>query len=139
MENRNVNLLPFRELIRGGGKIDLAETILNIFIFVPLGIYGRIIFRQWMFANRLLSICLISLTFEALQYFFRIGAFDITDIITNTLGGMIGIVIYEAIEKIFNDVSRSQKFINIVGTIGTVIIITLLALLKLNMLPVRYQ
>jgi glycopeptide antibiotics resistance protein len=33
MENRNVNLIPF-------GKIDVSETILNVVIFVPLGIYA---------------------------------------------------------------------------------------------------
>ena len=77
--------------------------------------------------------------FEALQFILRAGAFDITDIITNTLGGIIGLMIFEAIEKVFNNSVKAQKFINIIAAIGTVLMISLLLLLKMNMLPVRYQ
>ena len=77
--------------------------------------------------------------FEALQFIFRVGAFDITDIITNTLGGIIGLMIFKAIEKVFKNSVKAQKFINIIAAIGTVLMISLLLLLKMNMLPVRYQ
>ena len=77
--------------------------------------------------------------FEVLQFILRIGAFDTTDIITNTLGGIIGLMIFGAIEKVFNNSVKTQKFINIIAAIGTVLMILLLLLLKMNMLPVRYQ
>ena len=77
--------------------------------------------------------------FEVLQFTFSIGAFDITDIITNVLGGIIGSLIFEAIEKLFNNSVRTQKFITIIAAIGTALMISLLLLLKLNMLPIRYQ
>jgi glycopeptide antibiotics resistance protein len=67
------------------------------------------------------------------------GAFDITDIITNALGGLIGLIIFEEIERIFNDSIKSQKFINIIAAIGTAIMISLLSLLKLNMLRIQYR
>jgi glycopeptide antibiotics resistance protein len=35
------------------------------------------------------SFCL-SLTFELLQLFFRLGSFDVDDLLLNTAGGMIG-------------------------------------------------
>ncbi len=132
MENRNVNLIPF-------GKIDVSETILNVVIFVPLGIYAGVLFKRWIFVKKLLLFFLISLMFEGLQFIFRIGAFDITDIITNILGGIIGSLIFEAIEKLFNNSVKSRKFITIIAAIGTVLMISLLLLLKLNMLPIRYQ
>jgi len=68
-----------------------------------------------------------------------VGAFDSTDIVTNTLGGMIGLLIFKAIEKAFNNSTKAQKFINILAAIVTAIMIVLLWLLKLNMLPIRYQ
>ena len=132
MENRNVNLIPF-------AKIDVAEIILNLVIFVPLGIYAGVLFKRWGFVKKLFFFFLISLMFEGLQFIFRIGAFDITDIITNVLGGIIGSLIFEAIEKLFNNSVKAQKFITIIAAIGTVLMISLLLLLKLNMLPIRYQ
>ena len=132
MGNRNVNLIPF-------GKIDVSEIILNVVIFVPLGIYAGVLFKRWAFVKKLFFFFLISLMFEGLQFILRVGAFDITDIITNILGGIIGLVIFEAIEKLFNNSVKSRKFITIIAAIGTVLMISLLLLLKLNMLPVRYQ
>ena len=132
MEKRNVNLIPF-------GKIDVAEIILNVVIFVPLGIYAGVLFKRWGFVKKLFFFFLISLMFEGLQFIFKIGAFDITDIITNILGGIIGSLIFEAIEKLFNNSVKSQKFITIIAAIGTALMISLLLLLKLNMLPIRYQ
>ena len=136
MENRNVNLIPFNE---PNGKIDFVEIILNVLIFVPLGIYAGVLFKRWAFVNKLFFFFLISFMFEALQFILRVGAFDITDIITNILGGIVGLLIFEAIEKFFNNSVKSQKFINIIAAIGTVLMISLLLLLKLNMLPLRYQ
>jgi glycopeptide antibiotics resistance protein len=139
MGNRNVNLIPFRELLTSTGKLDVAEIIMNVVIFVPLGIYTGVSFNRWSFGYKLLFCFLISVLFEGLQYILRIGAFDITDIINNTLGGIVGLIVFEIIEKIFNNRIRAQKFINTIAAIGTALMISLLVLLKLNMLPVRYQ
>ena len=139
MENRRINLIPFRKFLFSNGKIDTGETILNIIIFIPLGIYTGILFKRRLFRNKILLFFSISLLFEVLQFIFRAGAFDITDIITNTSGGLIGLLLFELTDKIFNNTAKTQKFINIIAVTGTVLIISLLLLLKLNMLPVRYQ
>jgi glycopeptide antibiotics resistance protein len=139
MENRRVNLIPFSELLISNGKIDISEIISNVVIFVPLGIYGGILFEKWIFGKKLFFFFLISLIIEVLQFILAVGAFDITDIITNTLGGIIGFMIFKAIEKAFLNSINAQKFINIMAAIGTVSMILLLLLLKMNMLPVKYQ
>jgi glycopeptide antibiotics resistance protein len=138
MADRRVNLTPFREPLIVNGKIDV-EAILNVVIFIPLGIYAGVLFKKWTFGNKLFFCFLISVMFEALQYVFRVGAFDITDIITNTFGGIIGLIIFGAVQKVFNNSVRAQKFINIIAAVGTVLMISLLLLLKMNMLPIRYQ
>ena len=139
MGNRKVNLIPFSEPLILNGKIDVGEIILNVVIFVPLGVYTGILFERWIFGRKLFFLFLISLIVEGLQFILAVGAFDITDIITNTLGGIIGLTIFKAIEKAFNNSVKAQKFINIISAVGTALMILLLLLLKMNMLPVRYQ
>lgn len=133
MEKRSVNLIPFHEPLLS------AENILNIAIFVPLGIYTGVLLKEWIFGKKLLFVFLFSLLIEGLQYIVRIGAFDVTDIITNTSGGTIGLMLFKGIEKAFNHTMKAQKFINIIAAIGTALMILLLVLLKMNRLPIRYQ
>lgn len=139
MGNRNVNLIPFGKPLVLNGKTDVSEIISNVVIFVPLGMYAGILFKRWSFGKKVFFFFLISLIIEGLQFILRVGASDITDIITNTLGGIIGLMIFKAIEKAFQNSAKAQKFINIIASIGTVLVILLLSLLKMNMLPVRFQ
>jgi glycopeptide antibiotics resistance protein len=139
MENRSVNLIPFSEFLILNGKIDFGELIMNVIIFVPFGIYAGVLFKRRMFGKSLFFFFLLSLIIEGLQFIFRLGAFDITDIITNTLGGVIGLMIFKAIEKVFKNSVKAQKFINITASIGTVLMILFLLLLKTNNLWIKYQ
>ena len=139
MGTRKINLTPFSEPLILNGKVDVSEIILNVVIFVPLGIYAGILFESWVFGKKLFLFFLISLIVEGLQFILAVGAFDITDIITNTLGGIIGLMIFKAIEKAFNNSVKAQKFINIIAAIGTVLMFLFLMLLKMDMLPVKYK
>ena len=138
MANRSVNLIPFRQAF-SNGSIDVVEILLNVVIFVPLGLYAGVLFKRWSFGNKLFFFFLTSLLFEALQFVLKVGAFDVTDTIANTFGGLIGLLIFQTIEKLFNNPAKAQKFINIIAATATVLMVSLLLLLKMNMLPVRYQ
>lgn len=139
MHNRKVNLIPFSDLFLKG-TIDVAEVILNVLIFVPLGVYIGVLYKRWTFLTKISFIFLLSLGFESIQFIARIGAFDITDdLVTNTIGGIVGLLGFAGLEKIVNNRDKAQKFINILATIGTVSIIVLLFMLKMNKLPIRYQ
>lgn len=137
--NRSVNLVPFSKPSISKGRVDLSEIILNVVVFLPLGIYVGILFRTWTFLKKLFLFFLLSLIVEGLQFVLAVGAFDITDVITNTSGGILGLMIFKAIEKTFNNSIKAQKFLNIVAAVGTVLMVALLVLLKMNMLPIRYQ
>ena len=137
--SRSINLIPFREFLILNGKIDFAEMIMNVVIFVPLGIYAGIVFKRWITAKKLFLFFLISLIIEGFQYILALGVFDITDIVNNTLGGIIGLMIYEGIEKAFKNSGKAQKFINLLAAIGTFLMILFLFLLKTNHLWIRYQ
>jgi glycopeptide antibiotics resistance protein len=139
MGTRKVNIIPFSEPSILNGKTDPGEMILNVVIFVPLGIYAGMLFEKWTFGKKLLFFSFISFIVEGLQFILAVGASDITDIITNTIGAIIGLVIFKAIEKAFTNNVKAQKFINLIAAIGTVLMIVMLLLLKMNMLPVRFQ
>jgi glycopeptide antibiotics resistance protein len=139
MGTRSINLIPFAQPLISNGKTDLGEIILNVVIFVPFGIYAGVLLKRFSAESKFLFLFSTSLMFEGLQFILRIGAFDVTDLITNTSGGIIGLLMFKTLEKLFNNGLRTQKFINVIATIGTVIMITLLLLLKLNMLPIRYR
>ncbi|MBD0298083.1 MAG: VanZ family protein [Flavisolibacter sp.] len=133
MGERRTNLVPFSE------PLLTSENILNVVIFVPLGIYAGILFEKWLFGKKLFFVLFLSLLVEGLQYILRVGAFDITDTITNTLGGIIGLMIFKGLEKAFSNHVKAQRFINKIAATGTALMILLLVLLKMNMLPVRYR
>ncbi len=139
MDNRSITLIPFREYFRYHSKIDVAGTILNVAAFIPLGIYTGTLFKTWTFGKNLFFFFLVSLVIESLQYLLAVGAFDSTDIITNTFGGVIGLLVCKAIQIAYKPRIRAQKIINTLAVIGTILMMVMLLLLKLNMLPVRYQ
>lgn len=139
MPERRVNFIPFREAILYNSKPDLPEIILNVIIFVPLGIYAAILFRSWNFGKHLGFFLMTSFLFEALQFLLKIGAFDITDILTNTFGGIIGLLVFKGTERLFDSGLKAQKFMNGVCALGTAVVVLLLTLLKWNMLPIRYR
>ena len=96
---RSINLIPFNESLIINGKLDFREIIMNIAIFMPLGIYSGILFEKWGMGKKIFLFFLVSLICEVLQFILGVGASDITDIITNLLGGIIGLIIYIGIKK----------------------------------------
>ncbi|WIV13579.1 VanZ family protein [Proteiniborus sp. MB09-C3] len=126
---RSINLIPFNESLIINGKLDFREIIMNVAIFMPLGIYSGILLKKWTVGKKIFLFFLISLICEIFQFILGVGASDITDIINNTLGGIIGLVIYKGIEKISKNSIKVHKFINIIGTIGTILMISLLSVL----------
>lgn len=124
---RNINLIPFSSSAIVNGKIAINEILYNILVFIPVGIYINMLKLDWSFAKKIAPCFFISLTFEVLQFIFAIGASDITDLIGNTLGGIVGIGIFYVAQKIFNN--KAVKIINTVALVGTVAVVTLLVLL----------
>ena len=73
----------------------------------------------------------VSLLYEVLQFIFAIGASDITDIIGNTFGGILGITIYLIFLELFKTEFKANKIINTIALVGTILAILLLAFLVL--------
>ena len=98
---RSINLVPFSQSVIVNDKLDVSEIIQNVLAFVPLGILICTIWQEKSWRFKLGVIVVTSVMLEVLQYILGVGASDITDVITNTLGGMIGLAIAAGMAGIF--------------------------------------
>lgn len=108
---RSLNLIPFH--YDQENSVHLREVVLNILAFLPAGVYFSEIFGK---RNKLFvpgAVALLSLTFEILQWLFAIGGSDITDLITNTAGGVCGMLLFWLMGKLFP--KNRMRIINILG------------------------
>ena len=128
-ELRNINLIPFGGSLIVNGEVSFSEIIKNVLVFIPFGILISLLWERKSFVQKILPIVLTSFIFETLQFIFEIGASDITDIISNSFGGVIGIVITGVIAKIFKN--NWQKIINIISLVGCIILTLFVAMLIL--------
>jgi len=126
---RNINLIPFGDSAITNGTIDFSEIIYNTLAFIPFGIFLCVLGQRKSLLKMVGIIFLTSLSYEILQYIFAIGGSDITDLIANTLGGVIGIGIFFFLLRIFKE--KTCKIINIVSLIAAIFLILLIAVLLL--------
>lgn len=126
---RSINLIPFHDSMIVNGRVGIQEIIYNIIAFIPFGIYVCMIADNWSILKKIIPIAEVSLSYEVLQFIFAIGAFDITDLIGNTFGGVIGIAIYFFISKLFKSNQKMNKVLNTIALIITILIIVFLTLL----------
>ena len=118
---RVINPIPLQGSFDENGVIILREIIDNILLFIPLGIYICMLKSEWSFIKKVLPIICLTIAFEAIQFIFAMGRSDITDVLGNTLGGMIGIGIYALLFKIFKN--RTVKVVNIIALVVTVCVV----------------
>lgn len=118
---RVINLIPFQGSFDENGVILLREIIQNILIFIPLGIYIYMIKYELPFMKKVLPIIGLSLSFEVIQFIFAIGRTDVTDLLDNTLGGIIGICMSAILFKIFKN--RTVKIVNMLALVLTICVV----------------
>ncbi|MUT68303.1 VanZ family protein [Paenibacillus sp. NEAU-GSW1] len=97
---RLYNFVPFQQIapiVRDPSLYGFIQVFGNIGLFVPFGIFIGCMIRGISITAAVLLAFGLSLLLECSQLVFYIGAFDVDDLILNTLGGAIGIVIYKRI------------------------------------------
>ena len=67
----------------------------NILLFVPFGFLGWIFPKLNSLKILLMSFLSVLIVVEAVQYFSRMGVFDVDDLLLNTLGVCIGFWLYK--------------------------------------------
>ena len=76
----------------------LIENIMNVIVFIPVGLLLGSAFKQMTWWKALLIGCSISVTIEALQFWFMKGFSEVDDVMHNTVGCLIGFGFYSLIE-----------------------------------------
>jgi len=118
---RGINLVPFAGSVITNNRLDFKEIIWNVLIFIPFGLYWSMIKPTWPFWKKIMLIAGVSLLFELIQFAFAIGGADITDLINNTLGGVIGTGLYAVLSRLLKE--KTHKVLNLVGLIGTICVV----------------
>lgn len=129
----NINLIPFINI--GDGRF---QYIANIILFLPVGFFVPLL---WNKMARFYQVALLglglSLTIEFLQLFtFR--AVDVDDLLMNTLGGILGYLLYRLAQKIlpgFLGIFRAPDCCCFHSNWGWLTCITTVLLLNLLVIP----
>lgn len=113
---RSVNLIPLRgilafltgtDLTTGSTAqavfikgLALSNLLGNIIIFVPLGVYVTLFHKDKAVWKNTLWVVLASVAAEAAQFAFKMGIGDIDDVLLNTLGGLLGVLLCRGIYRV---------------------------------------
>lgn len=102
------NLTPLMEIRRFwiyGDTLGLSAVALNlagnILVFMPIGVFLPLSHSIW---RNLFTVTftgfLTSLVIETTQLYFRIGVFDVDDLLLNTIGAFVGYLFFVAVKKL---------------------------------------
>lgn len=113
-EERGFNLSPFwsYEAIRNGNEVLLPQNIMNVIVFIPIGILLFLLFTKGKWWKTIGLGCIISISIEVLQYIFKRGFGEVDDVIHNTLGCAIGWIMVKGLRFVIDGL----RPINKVGT-----------------------
>ena len=111
------NFIPFKEIFRYDIGTDkfMRNIFGNIIMFIPYGFFASYYLKNKKISTILLLSLIVSFTIEFVQLY--IGrVFDIDDVILNTIGAIIGYLVYIILNKIsykLPKIFRSTAFLNI--------------------------
>jgi glycopeptide antibiotics resistance protein len=89
------NLVPFKTIVpqligQGNHLIDMVNLLGNIIPFMPIGLLAPLVFGSISWQKAFVLGVVTGLTFEVMEVIFRVGIFDVDDVITNAFGVMVG-------------------------------------------------
>ncbi len=101
MEEYRYNLELFKEIRRFivyreqlGMFVVFSNLFGNILIFMPFGFFISMASTSSSFFKALFNSLGLSLCVEVLQLVTRVGSFDVDDILLNTIGGVLGYIVF---------------------------------------------
>ncbi|MGY3778640.1 VanZ family protein [Isobaculum melis] len=109
----HVNWQPFVETLKLTNGLTLFDFIYNlfgnIFWFVPMGLMLPALLKKSKQIKTLLIGFGVSLSIEVMQFIFQTGISDIDDVIFNTLGTLLGLLVFSGISWVKNKVKNRLK------------------------------
>ncbi|MBR2812227.1 MAG: VanZ family protein [Solobacterium sp.] len=105
---RPINLVPFVDVIHERGDF-MRQVYLNILMFVPFGFLCPMFRNKAGFLDTLVPAFLTSLTIELVQPLVSWRIADITDLITNTSGAVIGWLIFTMLRALISLFGKKKR------------------------------
>ena len=93
------------------------ESLLNVGVFVPLGLFLMLLSSRERVWPKALVCCTTSVAFETAQYILKIGTCDVMDVINNTLGGVLGILLFVLLKRLLK--ARTRPVLTLLAIPGT--------------------
>lgn len=94
----DLDMIDVYRIAFSGNSVFMTQLIGNVIMFVPFGILVPICFQR---IRGILKIILVSflasLFIETTQLYTHTGLFELVDLLNNTLGGVIGYLIYKIV------------------------------------------
>lgn len=114
-----VNIIPFVDMIP-----DFINACLNVLLFIPFGFFLPIVWEKFRNIKTVALMGLITTGFIEVSQIFTFRTTDINDIITNTVGTIIGYFVARWItgnftKHILSD-SKTSDFYVICGSVGLI-------------------
>ena len=81
-------------------KDAIEDMLVNAVLFLPVGMTLPMVFEKKKYLETPLAAFGLSLTFEIVQFFNTIGGFAYIDLITHTLGAVIGMIVLRLLLKV---------------------------------------
>ena len=101
MKDYHYNLVLFQEIKRFWNYREqlgifsvMANLAGNILIFIPIGFFLPMASVRRIFSVIVFESFFISFVIEITQLLTKVGCFDVDDLLLNTLGGVIGFIIF---------------------------------------------
>ena len=114
-----VNLIPFIYMLS-----DLANACLNVLLFVPFGFFLPMLWKEFRSIKSVALAGIVATSFIEISQLFTGRATDIDDIITNSIGTLIGYLIVRFVTENFTKRTLSDSKINdfylICGSVGVI-------------------
>lgn len=93
--------------IQQGREELLAENIMNVVVFVPIGLLLGMGFAKWPWWKAIGAGCLLSMSIETMQLVLKRGFCEVDDVMHNTLGCIIGYGLYSLIKYGYEKVTNN--------------------------------
>lgn len=101
-----MNWVPFKDI-----TTNHVQYVLNIILFVPLGLFMPLLWKRFASLQKVLSISfLFSLAIE-LSQLFNFRTTDIDDLLMNTLGGVLGFYLFKLVNHIGPNIVKKLQLV----------------------------
>lgn len=116
MQEYHYNLVLFHEIRRFWKyrhQLGMFAVYTNLFgnigIFIPFGFFMPMASKYRSFLATTMNSLLLSLFVEFIQLFTKAGSFDVDDLLLNTLGGILGYIIFAVCNAIRRKYDTQRK------------------------------